>query len=113
MLCGKFPFHEKIESSLYAAIRHGKYEIPAFLSDNAKELISIMLCVNSDKRGNTEQILKHKWFNEELVDKTIIRYMIKLGHDHNGIDEAVLDKSSYLSVIYDRMCLRKLRGEIL
>ena len=113
MLSGKFPFHEKIENSLYASIRTGRYDIPETVSDNAKELISLMLCVNSEKRGNTEQILNHKWFNEEQIDKTVIRYMIKLGHDPKGLEEVVLDKNSYLSIIYDRICLRKVRGEIL
>lgn len=112
MLSGKFPFHEKIESSLYASIRTGRYEVPNFISDNARELICSMLCVNWEKRASAEQVLKHKWFIEEPIDRSVIRYMIKLGHDPKGIDEAVLDKTSYLSVIYDRMCLRKQRGEL-
>ena len=72
-----------------------------------------MLCVNSEHRGNSEQILRHRWFNEEQVDKTVIRYMIKLGHDPKGIEEAVMDKTSFLSVIYDRICLRKFKGELI
>ena len=113
MLCGKFPFHEKHENSLYAAIRTGRYEIPDSVSESAKELICLMLCVNSEHRGNSEQILRHRWFNEEQVDKTVIRYMIKLGHDPKGIEEAVMDKTSFLSVIYDRICLRKFKGELI
>lgn len=112
MLSGKFPFHEKIESTLYASIRSGKYNIPESVSENAKDLVGLMLCVNAEKRGNAEQILKHKWFIEEQLDKSVIKYMIRLGHDGKGIEEAVLDKTSFLSVIYDRICLRKFRGEL-
>ena len=113
MLCGRFPFAEKVESSLYASIKTGKYELPAHLSENAKEMISVMLCVNVDLRPSTAEVLAHQWFNEESIDRSVIRYMVKLGHDPKGIDEAVQDKSSYLSVIYDRLCLKKLRGEVL
>lgn len=113
MLCGRFPFAEKVESSLYASIKTGKYEMPAHLSENAKEIISIMLCINVELRPNTAEVLAHQWFNEESIDRSVIRYMVKLGHDPKGIDEAVQDKSSYLSVIYDRLCLKKLRGEVL
>lgn len=113
MLCGKFPFAEKVESSLYASIKIGKFEFPGHLSDNAKELIGLMLCNNSEVRGNSTSLLEHKWFCEDFIERSVIRYMVKLGHDPKGIDEAVLDKSSYLSVIYDRLCLKKQRGEIL
>jgi serine/threonine protein kinase len=113
MLCGKFPFHEKVESALYAAIRAGKFEIPANVSEDAKDLICKMLCVNAEQREGTEGILKHRWFKEEKVDRSVVNYMIKLGHDAKGIEEAVLDKTNYLSVIYDRMCFRKLKGELL
>lgn len=113
MLCGKFPFSEKAENSLYASIRSGKFEMPNGLSESAKEIITLMLCVDPEKRSTTEQLIKHRWFSEEVIDKHIIRHMVKLGHDPRGIDEAVLDKSSYLSVIYDRFCITKSRGEIL
>ena len=113
MLCGKFPFAEKVESSLYASIKIGKFEYPGHLSDNAKELIGLMLCANSEVRGNSTSLLEHKWFCEDFIERSVVRYMVKLGHDPKGIDEAVLDKSSYLSVIYDRLCLKKQRGEIL
>ena len=39
--------------------------------------------------------------------------MIKLGHDPKGLEDVVLDKNSYLSVVYDRIYLRKTRGEII
>ena len=56
--------------------------------------------MNSQHRGSAEQILRHRWFNEEQVDKSVIRYLIRLGHDPNGIEEAVLDKTSFLSDIF-------------
>ena len=61
MLCGCFPFEDTNNEKLYKKICKGKFEIPKFLSKNAKDLISKILVVNIQRRINIKDIKKHPW----------------------------------------------------
>ena len=52
MLCGKLPFEDKNNSILYQKIREGKFSIPEFLSQNAKDILIKILNVDPNKRLN-------------------------------------------------------------
>jgi calcium/calmodulin-dependent protein kinase I len=74
MLCGFPPFYDEDEDLLFNAIKSCHYEFPSpywdSVSDNAKDLISKLLCKNPEKRLAAEEILKHPWlvnnYNEPL-----------------------------------------------
>ena len=58
MLCGFPPFYDEEEENLYKQIKSGTYEFPIpywdNVSDGAKDLISKLLCINSEKRLSSE-----------------------------------------------------------
>jgi len=64
MLCGVLPFEDNDNDELYRKISKGKFDIPEFLSDYAKDLIHRILNVDPNKRYNIDQIKSHPWFNQ-------------------------------------------------
>ena len=76
MLCKSFPFDDKNNSKLYQKILSGKFIMPNYLSNNAKDLLSKLLKVNPNERIKINEIKKHPWFN--LVDP--------VKNYHKGID---------------------------
>ena len=70
MLTGNFPFYDNDGNNislLYKKIIEGRFNIPNYLSLNAKDLIKKILVTNPKKRIKINGILKHPWFN--LIDK--------------------------------------------
>ena len=73
MLCGKLPFEDKNNDILYQKIKEGKFSIPEFLSEDAKDFLIKVLNVDPKKRLNISQIKSHPWFNQ--IDQR--KYMSK------------------------------------
>lgn len=72
MLTGTLPFDEDHMPKLYEKIKEGKYNLPTFLSEEGKELITEMLQVNPSNRISIDQIKNHPWFKKDLKNyKTI------------------------------------------
>lgn len=63
MICGYLPFEEKNNNLLYKKIIEGKFSIPSFVSESAKDLIRKILTVDSAKRFTIQEIVGHPWFN--------------------------------------------------
>eukprot|EP00586_Coscinodiscus_wailesii_P012894 CAMPEP_0172496342 /NCGR_PEP_ID=MMETSP1066-20121228/85579_1 /TAXON_ID=671091 /ORGANISM="Coscinodiscus wailesii, Strain CCMP2513" /LENGTH=383 /DNA_ID=CAMNT_0013268591 /DNA_START=98 /DNA_END=1249 /DNA_ORIENTATION=- len=65
LLGGYPPFIEKNQRDLFRKIRNGEYEFHeeywGTVSDDAKELISSLLCVKPTKRLTAPEALKNKW----------------------------------------------------
>ncbi|CAK4076689.1 unnamed protein product [Aphanomyces euteiches] len=65
LLCGYPPFHNDNQAKLFAAIKLGtfKFKSPYWddISDDAKDFISKMLCLEPAQRWTAEQLLKHCW----------------------------------------------------
>jgi calcium/calmodulin-dependent protein kinase I len=65
MLCGFPPFYDEDEEVLFKQIKSGSFEFPSpywdSVSDNAKDLIMKLLCIDPNKRYTAEEILKHPW----------------------------------------------------
>jgi 5'-AMP-activated protein kinase catalytic alpha subunit len=49
-ICGKLPFDDSNTQSLYKKILSGNFEIPNYLTDDAKILVKGLLTVNPNKR---------------------------------------------------------------
>ena len=52
LLCGYLPFEDLNTSNLYKKILNGEYEMPDWVSDDARELITKVLTIEPEKRFN-------------------------------------------------------------
>jgi serine/threonine protein kinase len=66
LLCNKLPFDADSIPELIRIIKRGKYSVPGFVSDDAKDLIAQMLCKDPKQRITTSAIRKHHWFAKDL-----------------------------------------------
>ena len=91
MLCGKLPFYDDDNQILYEKILSGKFEIPDYLSDNAKDILSNILEIDPKKRINFDGIKNHPWFS--IIDKNfLIHKGININEDIIPIDEDIIIK---------------------
>jgi calcium/calmodulin-dependent protein kinase I len=81
MLCGFPPFYDEEEESLFKQIKGGSFGFPSpywdSVSDNAKDLVGKLLCVNPDKRLSAEEVLKHPWLvnnNNQPLNLNVSEY---------------------------------------
>ena len=120
MLCGYLPFEDEDNEKLYRKITEGKfsYSSNCHLSNNAKDLINHILCVDPDNRFNINDIKKHSWFKliepkynikEGLlcnlliipIDNIIIQKMRNFGFEENEVKINVLmNKHNYITTTY-------------
>ena len=63
MLCKSFAFKDKNNSKLYQKILGGKFNLPNYLSNEAKDLNSRILKINPVERIKLNEIKKYPWFN--------------------------------------------------
>ncbi|KAH3871048.1 hypothetical protein DPMN_034242 [Dreissena polymorpha] len=61
LLCGYLPFDDENIPHLYKKIQSGRYETPAWLSQESKELIASMLQVDPKRRITVGQLISHPW----------------------------------------------------
>ena len=73
LLCGYPPFNGSNEKEIAQSISSLKFSFPQSISENAKNLISSMLCPEK-KRISSKDILKSKWFKSKLKDKSQITF---------------------------------------
>lgn len=64
-LCGIFPFQTKSNKDLYSRITKGLFVLNEKLSLQAKEIISGMLEVDTQKRMGLLDVLQHEFFNRK------------------------------------------------
>ncbi|KAG8935481.1 hypothetical protein FRC02_008033 [Tulasnella sp. 418] len=62
LLVGRLPFDDPNMRVLLQKVRSGRYDMPAFLPAEAKDLIHKMLVVDPDKRITMSEIMKHPFF---------------------------------------------------
>uniref|UniRef100_A0A5S6Q7Z2 Protein kinase domain-containing protein n=1 Tax=Trichuris muris TaxID=70415 RepID=A0A5S6Q7Z2_TRIMR len=92
LLSGIMPFDDENRTALYRQILRGKYHFyPEFwcgVSDEAKQFISSLLCVDSELRPTAEMSLRHPWLqkavsrsNLETVPRTVHKsYSLNVGN---------------------------------
>merc|ERR1719321_1905409 len=66
LLCGSLPFDDENIPNLFKKIKNGVYNIPNYLSAQARDLIWRMLVVDPLKRITIPEIRRHHWFTESL-----------------------------------------------
>ena len=70
MLVGCLPYEDAKTSELYRKILDAKYQMPEFLSDEAKDMIKKIFQTNPNKRITVEEIRAHPWYklhNPEIM----------------------------------------------
>jgi len=78
LLCNKLPFDADSCPELFKLIKRGQYSTPAYVSQEAKDLIAQMLQVDASKRVTLAEVKKHPWFvsagnpDEFVVEKRCI-----------------------------------------
>ena len=89
MLCGKLPFFHDENEIMYQQILSGKFDLPNYLSDNAKDILRKILEIEPKKRLNFEEIKNHPWFN--IIDKNLFMHEgININEDIVPIDEEII-----------------------
>lgn len=67
MLCGYTPFSEKTQDKVFERIKAGEYKFDkgdwSKVSEEAKDLIKGLMCINPDKRLTAGQALRSKWIS--------------------------------------------------
>ena len=63
MISGYLPFHanKSNKNELSKKIMRGAYSAPDFISKESRDLISLMLTLDPNKRISSDQIWRHKW----------------------------------------------------
>ena len=128
MLCKKFPFNDKNNSKLYQKILSGRFNIPNYLSNDAKDIIIKLLKVNPQERIQMNEIKNHPWFN--LINKNnnyfkgidikkiimpidieIIKEMEKYGFDKNAlINNLLRNNFNNITTTYNLLLQKKIRN---
>ncbi|KAI8822789.1 kinase-like domain-containing protein [Chytriomyces cf. hyalinus JEL632] len=62
LLCGSLPFDDDNESIVHQKISELDYELPDYLHEDSKSLISQILKINPTDRISVQDILLHPWF---------------------------------------------------
>jgi len=66
LLVGTLPFDDDVIFKLFKKIKAGSYPMPSHLSEDSRNLIAQMLCVDPIKRITFSEIRKHPWFKYRL-----------------------------------------------
>ena len=62
LLCGYLPFDDPNTAILYKKIQIGVYEIPQWVTSEAREMLTGILCVDPNKRFSFNDIKKQRFF---------------------------------------------------
>ena len=62
LICGYLPFEDADTTELYKKIISGDFDIPSFVSLQAKDLLTKILNTDPDKRYSISDIRNHVWF---------------------------------------------------
>ncbi|ORX75631.1 Pkinase-domain-containing protein [Anaeromyces robustus] len=78
IVCGTLPFDDETDTVIHQKILNLKYEIPDFISDECKDLITRILKIEPSERITIEEILNHKWLEipKDEYQSNIIQKMI-------------------------------------
>ena len=128
MLCGKLPFYHDENEIMYKQILSGNFELPNYLSDNAKDMLKKILEIDPKKRINFEQIKAHPWFNiidknefihkginidEDIipVDEEIVQNMEKIGFNKMEVRYSILKNfHNKVTTVYDLLLKKKIES---
>ncbi|XP_023326569.1 calcium/calmodulin-dependent protein kinase type 1 [Eurytemora carolleeae] len=75
LLCGYPPFYDENDANLFAQILKGEFEFDSpywdDISDDAKDFIRNLMCVNVEQRLTCDLSLQHKWITGSQSERNI------------------------------------------
>ena len=127
MLCGCFPFTANSYPNLYKKIAVGQFSMPKNLSQNVRDVLRRMLCVNPPKRITMNQVRRHQWTvsgeiyvplkaneapllvadnpSDDLQNNDVVMHMQALGFRRGSIVESVLGrKKNHITTCFYLLC---------
>ena len=88
MVCGYLPFEDQNTKKLYQKILKADYKLPSFLSDEAKDLINLILNPDPTQRFTIKDIRNHPWYNQVSPDE---KKGIIVGRDQIPINSKIME----------------------
>lgn len=64
MICGYLPFEDPKTSQLYKKILSADYQIPKFVSNDGREMLTKILNTDPEERATIAVIRQHTWFKQ-------------------------------------------------
>lgn len=89
LLCGYLPFEDENTGELYKKILGGHYQIPNYVSEDAKDMLKNLLNIDPNHRYGFEEIKNHKWYQTYKRGYTIPPGVI-VGYNRIPIDKKIL-----------------------
>lgn len=71
MLIGEFPFKGESEKDLYKTIQKGKFKVPNFISEEAKQVLTSLIVLKPEKRYSCSNLLNFEWFKSLKKEEKI------------------------------------------
>ena len=105
MICGRLPFEEKNMDMLYKKILTLDYEIPENISNELKDLMKKIFCINPKNRINIEELKTHPYlvnsfknynpsdyifFDSNKIYNKVINYMVNNLNEYDYKKEYIL-----------------------
>jgi 5'-AMP-activated protein kinase catalytic alpha subunit len=90
MVCGYLPFEDSNTSNLYKKILSGSYTLPAHISEDLKDLLSNILCVDPEKRYDVNKILSHRWCN--VTGRSTVPQGLIVGFHRIPLDKQIVEQ---------------------
>jgi 5'-AMP-activated protein kinase, catalytic alpha subunit len=127
MICGYLPFEDPDNTVLYKKITDGKFTIPNYISDSAKDLLKKILTTDPSKRYNINMIKSHAWYNlinpsyntnEGLlinlhvipIDETLVSKMEEYAFDKQEVRTNILsNRHNHITTTYYLLLKNKVR----
>lgn len=105
MLCGYLPFEDPNTTELYKKILKGRFEVPEFLSPNAKDLLKRVLNTDPKKRATIREIREHAWYS--LVKPPEYDEGIMIGYKQVPMDYGIVSELSEYNIDpdYAKKCI--------
>eukprot|EP01083_Nonionella_stella_P069127 184115_1 len=101
MLSGRQPFSSDSITGMYGKIRRGEYSFRSrywgHISEDAKDLVRKLMCVDDKKRYSTQQIMEHQWILKH-VDLTIPKSQPQMKPKAKSQSDIIVPKNVQLLV---------------
>ncbi|CAL5081465.1 unnamed protein product [Urochloa decumbens] len=99
LLCGFLPFQHENYAKMYQKIFKAEYQVPPWVSGEARRLIARLLVVDPAKRASVEEIMLTPWFRKGFVPPVLSpqvlspkkRLLDDGGEEHDVVGDALLD----------------------
>lgn len=87
MLYGNFPFRANNVDDLEKLILAGKYTLPPEISEEARDLLTKLLCQDPDRRITVPEIYSHPWMRDVDYRGTLLGFSSRSLSLHRGRDQ--------------------------